>query len=183
MINSAITNGTGFAACLLSYPILLYSKRKPAQIYGFLLTMIGSFCYIYTKNLALEYFLLFCIKFGISLTFILIYCFTTELYPTQIRGLAFGLANTFGRLATVLSALLVNVPSYFFMWLNVVLSLLIIFCTFFLPETKGMALIDKITDENPADRQEDLKVEGQKIGKTKQNDKEELLEEQNIDCD
>jgi hypothetical protein len=37
------------------------------------------------------------------------------------------------------------------MWLNVFLSLVIILCTFLLPETKGMMLIDKITDENPAE--------------------------------
>ncbi len=119
-----------------------------------MLTLAGCFFYVFTTNLSIQYFLLFCIKFGISLTFILIYCFTTELYPTQIRGLAFGLANTFGRLATVISALLVNVPSYYFMWLNVGQSLLIILLTFFLPETKGVNLLDKITEENPADNQE-----------------------------
>jgi uncharacterized membrane-anchored protein YitT (DUF2179 family) len=122
----------------------------------------------------IQYFLIFCIKFGISLTFILIYCFTTELYPTQIRGLAFGLANTFGRLATVVSALLVNVPSSFFMWLNVGQSLMIILLTFFLPETKGVKLIDKITEDNPADHQEVMglmKPKENAIGAT------ELLEE------
>lgn len=119
-----------------------------------MLTLAGCFFYVFTTNLGIQYFLLFCIKFGISWTFILIYSFTTELYPTQIRGLAFGLANTFGRLASVISALLVNVPSYYFMWLNVGQSLLIILLTFFLPETKGVNLLDKITEENPADNQE-----------------------------
>ena len=131
----------------MSYPVLLYAKRKPAQIMGFSLTMFASMGYVFAGNIILQYFLLFCIKFGIALTFILIYCFTTELYPTQIRGLAFGLANTFGRLATILSSLLVGVDASIFMWLNVGQSLLIIMVTFLLPETKGMVLTDKISEE------------------------------------
>lgn len=66
------------------------------------------------------------------------------MYPTEIRGLAFGLANTFGRLATIMSALMVNVEASVFMWMNVGQSLLIIFLTCFLPETKGVQLEDKI---------------------------------------
>ncbi len=128
--------------------MLLYAKRKPAQIMGFILTLLGSLAYVFVDNKGVQYFLVFCIKFGISLTFILIYCFTTELYPTQIRGLAFGLANTFGRLATVLSALMVNVDPSVFMWLNVGQSLLIILLTFLLPETKGLQLEDKITPDD-----------------------------------
>ena len=143
----------------MSYPVLLYSKRKPAQIMGFCLTMVASGAYVFVENIAIQYFLLFCIKFGIALTFILIYCFTTELYPTQIRGLAFGLANTFGRLATILSSLMVNVPASIFMWMNVGQSIIIILSTFLLPETKGMVLADKIneepkvTEEDPTDQQ------------------------------
>jgi OCT family organic cation transporter-like MFS transporter 4/5 len=109
LINSAISNVTGFFACFLSYPVLLYAKRKPAQILGFSLTMIASLIYIFVSGVAIKYFLLFFIKFGIALTFILIYCFTTELYPTQIRGLAFGMANTFGRLATLVASSIVTV--------------------------------------------------------------------------
>lgn len=82
LINAAISNATGFIACLLSYPVLLYAKRKPAQIIGFSMTMVASIVYVWVDNTGLKYALLFCIKFGIALTFILIYCFTTELYPT-----------------------------------------------------------------------------------------------------
>lgn len=135
----------------MSYPVLLYAKRKPAQILGFSLTMLASAGYVYAGNIVLQYFLLFCIKFGICLTFILIYCFTTELYPTQIRGLAFGLANTFGRLATILSSLMVGVDASIFMWMNVGQSLLIILVTFALPETKGLMLADKISENKVID--------------------------------
>ena len=145
--NAAISNVTGFCACLISYPILLYAKRKPAQIIGFGLTLAASMSYVFAGSIFLKYFLLFWIKFGISITFILIYCFTTELYPTQIRGLAFGLANTFGRLATIISSVMVGVDPSFFMWLNVGQSLLIISLTMFLPETKGVELQDKINEK------------------------------------
>lgn len=86
------------------------------------------------------------IKLGISLTFILIYCFTTELYPTQIRGLAFGLANTFGRLGLLVASSIVTVNGSVFLWMNVAESAFIILCTFLLPETKGVELIDLIKD-------------------------------------
>lgn len=120
--------------------------------------MVASAAYVYADgHVALQYFLLFLIKFGIALTFILIYCFTTELYPTQIRGLAFGLANTFGRLATILSALMVGVPASIFMWMNVGQSLLIIIFTFVLPETKGVELLDKITEDKVIDSEDSTK--------------------------
>ena len=125
---------------------------------GFILTLLGSLAYVFVRIEAVQYFLLFCIKFGISLTFILIYCFTTELYPTEIRGLAFGLANTFGRLATVISAVMVNVDPSVFMWLNVGQSLLIIILTFLLPETKGVQLEDKIKTAAKASEEESPKV-------------------------
>lgn len=125
--------------------------------------MLASAGYVYAGNIVIQYFLLFCIKFGIALTFILIYCFTTELYPTQIRGLAFGLANTFGRLATILSSLMVGVDASIFMWMNVGQSLLIILVTFILPETKGLVLADKISENkviDEADGVEESTTEG-----------------------
>jgi response regulator of citrate/malate metabolism len=50
------------------------------------------------------------------------------------------------------------------MWLNVGQSLMIILLTFFLPETKGVKLIDKISEDNPADH-----VEALGLLKTKEN--------------
>jgi hypothetical protein len=47
LINAAISNVTGFFACFMSYPVLLYAKRKPAQIGGFALTMFASGIYVY----------------------------------------------------------------------------------------------------------------------------------------
>jgi len=82
VINAGISNSTAFFACFLCYPVLLYAKRKPAQIIGFSLTMIASFLYVWTDLLTLKYILIGIMRFGICLTFILIYCFTTELYPT-----------------------------------------------------------------------------------------------------
>lgn len=85
-------------------------------------------------------------RFGIAMTFILIYCFTTELYPTQIRGLAFGIANTFGRIATLVATCISALDSDVFMWINVAVSIFMILLTLFLPETKGIELTDKIKE-------------------------------------
>lgn len=147
LINTGISNGTAFFACFLCYPILLYAKRKPAQIIGFSLTLIVSLLYVLIDNEVVRYILISVMRFGICLTFILIYCFTTELYPTQIRGLAFGIANTFGRLATIFASAISSLESNIFMWMNVVESIIIVALTFFLPETKGVELKDKICDK------------------------------------
>lgn len=42
---------------------------------------------------------------------------------------------------------MVTVPADVFMWINVGSSIFIIVCTFFLPETKGKKLIDKISED------------------------------------
>ena len=63
LINSAITNGTAFGACLISYPILLYAKRKPAQIIGFSLTLLASMAYVFAGNIILS---VFCTQYKIQ---------------------------------------------------------------------------------------------------------------------
>lgn len=155
LINSGISNGTAFIACFLCYPVLLHAKRKPAQLIGFCLTLLASGAYIFVENEVLRYVLIGLMRFGICFTFILIYCFTTELYPTQIRGLAFGIANTFGRIATIFASAMVTVNGNVFMLITAFLSVLIIVLTFFLPETKGVELKDKIYEQDTIDRREE----------------------------
>jgi hypothetical protein len=53
LTNAAISNVTGFFACLMSYPALLYAKRKPAQIMGFVLTLVSSLAYVFAHNIIL----------------------------------------------------------------------------------------------------------------------------------
>lgn len=78
------------------------------------------------------------------MSFCLIYVITTETYPTQVRGIAFGLANTFGRFGTICASLMTETSPEVFMWISAGLSVTIILCTFWLKETKGVELRDKI---------------------------------------
>lgn len=119
LINAGISNITQFGACLLSIPVVIYFKRKPTQIIAFSMVLIGSLGYIFAEDMVGRYILLMIIKFGIALSFIMIYMLTTEIYPTEIRGLAFGITNVFGRLGTVVAASLVGVGATVFMWMNV----------------------------------------------------------------
>jgi hypothetical protein len=60
--------------------------------------------------------------------------------------LAFGLANTFGRVATIVASSMVTVDSVVYLWMNVAGSLFIIILTLYLPETKGLELKDMICE-------------------------------------
>ena len=44
---------------------------------------------------------LFLGKFGASASFSIVYLYTAELYPTEIRGLAVGLCSTFARIGGI----------------------------------------------------------------------------------
>jgi MFS family permease len=90
----------------MAYPIILYMKRRHAQILAFTLSGIGSVIYNYMTSVIWRYVFIFVVKFGIAISFIIVYVLTTELYPTEIRGLAFGLSNTFGRVGTIFATLM-----------------------------------------------------------------------------
>jgi len=79
-------------------------------------------------------------KFAIGITFNLIYIYTSEAFPTNIRTIGFGVANAFTRVGGIISPLLsqivfafhVYVPIYIFAGLSFiafVLSLLLPFET------------------------------------------------------
>lgn len=154
LVNAAISNGTGFLACYLSYPVIMFTKRKPSQIIGFTLTLLSSFFYMFFENIYILYVLIMLMRFGITLTFNVAYMITTEMYPTQIRGLAFGIANLFGRIGTMVAAGIIELPSWVFMSMNIVECLVIIIFTFFLPETKGIELSDKIEEVEEKEEEE-----------------------------
>ena len=42
-------------------------------------------------------------KFGASASFSIIYMYTAELYPTEIRGTAMGLCSVLGRVGSILA--------------------------------------------------------------------------------
>ncbi|XP_030828463.1 organic cation transporter protein [Strongylocentrotus purpuratus] len=82
-------------------------------------------------------------KFGISGSFGIVYLYTAELYPTNIRTIAVGTCSMFSRVATMLAPFILTLDK---LWAPLPLvifgSLAVIagFLAFFLPETRGFAL-------------------------------------------
>jgi MFS family permease len=91
------------------------------------------------------------IKFGTAISFCIVYVLTTELYPTEIRGLAFGLSNTFGRIGTIFATMMTETSPRIYFLINTGLSISVILVTFFLKETKGIELLDKISQQEEFD--------------------------------
>nr|XP_054773727.1 organic cation transporter protein-like [Lytechinus pictus] len=89
-------------------------------------------------------------KFGISCAFALIYLYTIELYPTTLRAVGLGMCSMTGRVANILSPMVlltadywVHAPLLIFGTCTVLSSLLCIF----LPETRGKELPETVQDD------------------------------------
>ena len=130
---------------MCAYPVIKYSKRKRAQTIFFALSGGGSLLYMMVDNVMGHYLLVFMIKFGTASSFCVIYVLTTELYPTEIRGLAFGISNTFARLATLLATIVAEFDPSIYLTINFFLSISVIALSLMITETKGLELKDKIS--------------------------------------
>lgn len=92
---------------------------------------------MFVDSVYIKYFLVFALKFGSASAFCIIYVVTTELYPTEIRGLAFGLSNTFGRIGGILSTLMIQSGPDIYLTISLLLSIVCIAFSLLLKETKG----------------------------------------------
>jgi len=92
-------------------------------------------------------FLAFASKFCITLAFSALYVWATELFPTNLRSLAYGCLNTFARgagiaapLVACLSVVWVALPSFIFGTMAGFAA----FASELLPETQGQPLMEKV---------------------------------------
>ncbi|XP_030828584.1 organic cation transporter protein-like [Strongylocentrotus purpuratus] len=88
-------------------------------------------------------------KFGISASFAILYLYTAELYPTNIRSVAMGTCSMFARVAGILAPLILTLariwtplPLVIYGSVSVIAGLL----TLFLPETLGQKLPETIEE-------------------------------------
>lgn len=88
-------------------------------------------------------------KLGAGSAFQLVMLWTTELFPTAVRGTAFGFSNVFGRIGGIIAPVISSIIPLWFMLLFGVISLVCCIISFFLNETRGMELEDHI-DKAPS---------------------------------
>ena len=94
-------------------------------------------------ELGLNYLIRFCAA-AIELVF---YTYTLEVYPTPVRSLNFGINVTFGNIGSILSPLLYEyLPSWVFLFIFGLFSIIHGILLIFLPETVGKPMIESIKE-------------------------------------
>ena len=98
-----------------------------------------------TFELGLNYVTRFCAA-AIELVF---YTYTLEVYPTPVRSVNFGMNVTFGNIGSILAPLVYEyLPSWLFLFIFALFSVLHAILLIFLPETVGRPMIESIEELN-----------------------------------
>ncbi len=81
--------------------------RKGSMSFGFILTGISGLLCIFL----IDYIFIFAalLKFAINIPFSIIYIYTCEAYPTNVRSIGVGFSNSFNRIAGILTPLISQV--------------------------------------------------------------------------
>ena len=107
-------------------------------------------------SLSLNYIARFCCA-GIDVIY---YTYTTELYPTSIRSLAFGINTGFGNLGSIASPYLLEfLKNWQCLILFAAMFTLNAIIIIFFPETVGKPMVESIKELETEDKNEDKKSE------------------------
>lgn len=116
--------------------------RKPLLVGGALMSSIGSGLLMTCWNSRIfTTICLFVARGAINITFITLFAYTPEVYPTRIRGLSLGVCNGTARLGGALTPVVAQVLSAYrpqlAMFIYAVSAFISCILCLFLPETKG----------------------------------------------
>lgn len=146
------------AVCLAPSPVLLviaslYLRRKVTMIACFSITAVALLVFLIVPKGMESVILGFAIigQIGAFSAFVLVYLFTTEIFPTVIRNSAMGLCSVFGRIGGIAAPFVVNIGIE---WVSIlifsVLALLAAISCCLLPETKNTILFNSIEQAETA---------------------------------
>ena len=125
--------------------------RRSLTVLSFLLTGIPLCIYSFiNEEIILSYILVLIGKFGISSSFNVAFIWSVELFPTQVKGIAWAFGNFFGRMGGILAPLLSGVLPNWFILVFGALGIISAFICLLLPETKGDQIPDVIEDKSKA---------------------------------
>lgn len=82
----------------------------------------------------------------ISMTFALVYCYTSEIFTTNMRTLGLGFCSMFARIGTIISPIIADLPPTVAYIILGVLCIITGLVGFVLPETKGRELPESLGD-------------------------------------
>lgn len=99
------------------------------------------------ENQTFRYFEPIISKVGYKMTFLVVYAQTTELYPTEVRGLAFGITNSVGRIGAIASVTYNSLTFFQVTYISAIMYIIAWVLSFFVRETKGLRLTDRIDEK------------------------------------
>lgn len=135
------------AIYLTIYPFFKKARRKLLSAVGYPMQIVGGILFYVINNQTFRYFEPIITKIGYKMTFLVVYAQTAELYPTEVRGLAFGIANSVGRIAAIVSVTFNTVTFFQATYIGNTVVFIGWILSFFVRETKGMRMTDRIDEE------------------------------------
>lgn len=139
----------------------LYLRRKTSVIISFTVAGVSLLTFVFLPNhLDVPRLIMAMIGLiGAYTSFVQVYLYTSEIFPTVIRNSAMGFASVFARFGGFIAPFVVNIGVE---WASILIFSSLAFCgailCYFLPETKGMALFNTIKQtENAENRNVEAK--------------------------
>lgn len=151
--NVMISGASLIPALFLIVLAALYIRRKLSVIICFTTVAVSLIVFLFVPETMPGATLAFALigNTGAYAAFVLIYLYSSEVFPTVIRNSAMGFASMFGRFGSFIAPFVVNIGVE---WVSItIFSFLALFAAFlclFLPETKGIVLLNSIEQTEEA---------------------------------
>ncbi|XP_071501087.1 organic cation transporter protein-like [Diadema antillarum] len=145
----AVSGAVEIPAYLLSVFIIELIGRRLSMFGCLLLGGVACLCTTFIPPGAALTTVAMIGKFGISASFAILYLYTVELYPTEIRTAAMGTCSMFARVAGIIAPIILTLDKY---WTPLPLviygsaSVLAGLLSLFFPETRGQKLPETMED-------------------------------------
>lgn len=150
--NFIVSNLMEIPAAILTVPIMERTGRQTSQCVIFMITAVSCIaCYFITDGMGWLLFILTMLsKLSVSILSAIIYIYTTEIFPTELRMSLHGLCSTFGRIGSMLAPQTPLLNIYLGdNATNLLFGLVSLFgavVVLFLPETKDIVLPDTLKE-------------------------------------
>lgn len=133
-IDSIVSYSAEFIAEILSGFIADKYGRKPTLLWSFIMATVASLLFSFSFNLYFSITLLFFICIGIASAFNILYIYSAEMYPTNIKSLSVGIFFLFNRISAGIVPFILTLISNVIL-IIFILSSISVFIMTVLPET------------------------------------------------
>lgn len=144
-LDASVTYTAEFLAEIISGIAACKIGRKRASLVSFLIAAISCLLFSYFKTGFIQYIILFMSAIGIASGFNILYIYTPELFPTNIKSLAISLFSIFNRAAGGIIPILLTYTTNI-IFIIFILSTGAVFIIWTMPESMGYDSGDEIEE-------------------------------------